>query len=850
MERAVRRQVTVVSGEPAAGKTSLAVDLLHSTSAADRLVAWLALPHLVDDELLFWRYLLAALDPLDVYADDLADRLADGESPDDEWLIVLANRLADVPGDSIIVIDDLHQLENARAFQALWSLLEHVPPRVHFVLISRSKPPFPLSEWKMSGRAEEIGSADLRYTREELCELVAASPDIELSDDAITQLLARTEGWAGGIKLALLSIRHADDPHAFVERFAADDELVSSYLFRGVLDRQDPDVRDFLLDISVLEFITAEICDAVRDRSDSDELLTRCRSDNLFFVDLPGPERCYRVHGLFAQLLRATLETRDPARAELLNRRASEVFERRGDVRSTVAHAVAAGDDVRIGSLIARYAGVHAHRGEWDEIASWVTLLRPRARLERPETIMALAITLGLTGGGAEALDLLDSLTDAGIQPRLAYAAEQLRGLVLMAKGEVNGLSATVERLRQAAPDGDFVLPFDEIRLAEYLAGSTAYLSGDMVAAREACERATERRPRPSLFYVESPGWLARVACAEGRLSESRRLAEESLARHTEIRSGETAVSVPAMLALADVAWERDDLDECERQLTLAGRTVRPLFWERVLIESASSRLRASRGDLAGAVDNLDEVGKVYLTGSVAPQLRAIVSQCLVDVALRAGDVAEALRWESVFESCGLGPLPAALRLGIAAASGPADLESRVETALDRPQQTPSRISTLLAAADVMLLNEEPARADQLIAEATALAEPEGFVRRFGDATPQVRKAVLEAAAGPADSRDDQASEFFLRVLSTAISASPARPFPSSPSQSLLVDELTDREHEVLGLLIDGRSYSDIGTTLFVSRNTVKSHVRHIYTKLGVSSRSDAAAEAARIGLA
>jgi LuxR family maltose regulon positive regulatory protein len=352
------------------------------------------------------------------------------------------------------------------------------------------------------------------------------------------------------------------------------------------------------------------------------------------------------------------------------------------------------------------------------------------------------------------------------------------------------------------------------------------------------------------MFYVESPGWLALVACAEGRLSQSNRLAEESLARHSEVRSGETAVSVPARLALADVAWERDDLDECERQLALARRTVRPLFWERVLIEASSGRLHASKGDLTTAASNLEEVGTAYLTGDGAPQLRAIVSQRSVDLALRAGDIAEALRWENVFESCGFGPLPAALRLGIAAATGSGDLTAQVETVLDTPEQLPARISTLLAAADVMVVTAEPERADRLIVEATALAEPEGFVRRFADAPPRVRKAVLDVATGPADSGNGQASQFFLRVLSAAMNASPARSVAASPSKSLFVDELTARELEVLGLLIDGRSYTDIGTTLFVSRNTVKSHVRHIYTKLGVASRSDAAAEAARLGLA
>jgi len=578
--------------------------------------------------------------------------------------------------------------------------------------------------------------------------------------------------------------------------------------------------------------------------------LERCRSENLFLVELPGAERGYRLHGLFAQLLRATLETRDPGRSDQLHSRASEVFEERRDVRAAIAHAVAAHDDVRTGRLIAWYAGGHASRGEWDEVSSWLTLLRNKATGGHPEIAMALAITLGLTGGGEEALEILDGLADEFISDRMRYAAEQLRGLVLTAKGQVDSLAEIAADLRGRAPEGEFTLPFDEVRLAEYLTGVAAVLDGDLPAARAACERATARRERPSLFYVESPGWLARVAYEEGKLSEATRLALQSLARHTEIRSGETAVAVPAQLTLADVAWERNELEECERRLALAHRTVRPLFWERVLIEGSASRLRASRGEIAEARRGLEEVGKLYLAGTSAPQLQVVVSRCAVDLALRAGNVGEALTWARAFESCGWGPLPAALRMRMAVASGAADLESHVAEVLGAREERPARISTLLAVAEVVSLGGDDPRAGVLVAQAAALAEPEGFVRRFCDAGPEATRLLLGLpGAWPTTSRTDlEVSPFFLGVLTEALARRTRRATGHSPDQGDLVDPLTDRELEVLDLLVAGRSYTEIGGELFVSRNTVKSHVRHVYTKLGVASRSAAAAEAQRLG--
>lgn len=848
---AVRAPLTIVSGEPASGKTTLAVDWLRSGGGDDRSVAWLTLPHRLDDELLFWQYLLAALDPFGLHVDDLEDQLADGNPPDDRWLNVLSSRLGSVAGESLVVLDDLHELDNRDATETLRKFVERVPANVHLLFLTRSKPPWPLSEWRMSGRIDEIDSIEIRFTLDEVRHLVASTPGLDLTDDATSQLFERTEGWAGGVKMALLSMRRTSDPAEVVARFAADDELISSYLFRGVLAQQDPEVSEFLLDISVLDLITPEICDAIRDRTDGSELLERCRSENLFLVELPGTRRYFRLHGLFAQLLRATLETGDPDRADRLHLRASEVFEERRDVRAAIAHAVAAHDDARTGRLIAWHAGGHASRGEWDEVSSWLPLLRTKATTRNPEIAMALAITLGLTGGGEEALEILDRLSDQFGSGRMGYAAEQLRGLVLTAKGEVDSLAEIAAKLREPVPEGEFTLPFDETRLADYLAGVAAVLDGDLTAARTACERATARRERPSLFYVESPGWLARVAYEEGKLSEATRFAHESLTRHTEIRSGETAVSVPAQLTLADVAWERNELEECERHLALADRTVRPLFWERVLIEGSHSRLRASRGMLTEARRGLQEVGKLYLAGTSAPQLRAVVSRCAVDLALRADDVSEALTWARAFESCGRGLLPAALRVRMAAATGVPDLDSQVAEALSTHEETPSRISTLLAVAEVVSLDGDDRRARALVARAAALAEPEGFVRRFCDAGPETTRILpgLLEDWPTMPGTDPEATPFFLGVLTEALAQRTRRATHQSPDQRELLDPLTDRELEVLDLLVGGRSYTEIGAELFVSRNTVKSHVRHVYTKLGVTSRSAAAAEAQRLGL-
>jgi len=848
LDEAALGPITILTGEPAAGKTSLVTDWVSSLEP-DRPAAWLTVRPFMGDPITFFGYLLAALAPLGVDVDDLRLSLEDDEAPGDRWITALANRLAEVPGDPVIVVDDFHELESAEVLDAVETMLGRLPTNAHVVLVSRAQPPWRLSGWRMSGRVAEIDSVDLRFTLGEGRELVD-STGIGLDDDGVNKLLDRTEGWAGGLRLALLSMRRSSNPAEFVARFAADDEFVASYLFREVLDQQPIEIREFLLDVSILPDFTAAMCDRLRSRADGSQLIDRCRAESLFLTGLAGPGDSFHLHSLVAQLLRVTLAFEDPERLRRLHERASILFEEAGDVGAAISQATEAGDDTRVGELVSTHAGELAQQGRFDDIRSWLSLLRRNPSSRNSEVELGLAMTLAICGLTSEALVQVARIEAGGTTARMAYAARQARGTALFVAGRLDELVSVVRGLDVEVPNGDEALPFDPRCVTAYWGGVVALVGGDLDEARSALDFAVSLTDRADVLHVDAWGFRARVAHADGELREAERYADQCIRYNSEMGGGETSVLTCAYVALADVAWERDELALTEEMLSRAMRTTRPIVWEAVLVQMSASRLLASLGEIDLARAQLLECGQTYLRSETSPALRAMLCERAIDLALAAGDLDDAERWEGAFAASSDRPLAPALRIRLASAHRSTDLVTTVDRSLREKQALPAAIDTLLAAGAAMATRGDERRGMKLVARATQLAEPEGLVRRFLDAGSVVEFMLRKVrTAQPVADVTPSASPFFLdRLISSDRSGAPDTR-PTLPQDLAGLEPLTLREVQVLELLVARRSYSEIGIELFVSRNTVKSHVSHIYTKLGVSGRARAAETARQLGI-
>lgn len=841
--------VTIVSGEPASGKTSLLVQLLAAEALVGRTPAWVTVPPGTDDEIRFWEYLLTAMASSTggrMRLDDLRAALRDRQPPNDDWVTVLANRLATPDVRLVIVIDDLHELTTTSAVAALGRLLGISPDGLPVLVATRVVPDWPLSRWRMSGRLTEITSRDLAVTLDEARELLAANA-IDVGDDDVARLVDRTEGWLGGVKLATLAIQRRPDPAGLIARFSAADELVSSYLLRAVLDRQDDDVRRFLHDVSVLDTMSAELCDRIRNADDSAELLERCCAENLFVSRVGGAAGSFHLHALVRELLRGDLEHRTPDRFTELHRAASRAFEGTGDIGQAIHHAIAAGDAGRANKLVIAHAPELGHQARFDELRRWASLIGRSDVTESAAAGLALASTLVFAGEGTEALAVLDDLEELPLGDTSVRYRALLRALAHMVRGDVDLLCDVGDRLAQDVETLSSAEQGPLIGAAMFLQGVGRFLEGALDDAAELLALADQPKNRPAPpAYIAVKSWAALVALRRGDVATADRCVLAATERRDELASGDSAAFATALLASAEMAWERNRLDESAALFARARRSVPPMPWQAVLVECARSRLTVSRGQPREALQDLAEIGRLVLSHEGSPLLRALVAERAVDVALGMGDVDVAFGWAHTHEQCEVGPLPWATRIRLAGAVDPTGSDQVIAEAFAAEQPLPHRVDTLLAASGC---TDDDSVRRSLVAEALRLAEPGRMIRRFLDAAPPIASAVRELAADPRRSGGVAFSRFFASDIADAGSAAPTESATPVPFVDELVEQLSAREVEVLRLLDRGKSYTEIGTELFVSRNTVKSHVQHIYTKLGTSGRAPAVEMGRRLGL-
>jgi LuxR family maltose regulon positive regulatory protein len=328
-------------------------------------------------------------------------------------------------------------------------MLEHRPPGLYVALASRSDPPLALARLRARGQLTEMRAADLRFTAGEaagLLEQTGAGPGMALPEAAVAALVARTEGWAAGLQLAALSLRGQEDVATFVAAFTGSHRYVLDYLAEEVLERQGEQVRAFLLETSVLDRLSGELCDAVTGRTGSQALLEQVERAGLFLVPLDEVRGWWRYHQLFADLLRARLQAEEPGQVAQLHRNAARWYEQHGLADEAVRHAVAAGEMTSAARLIERhFDAAHSLRGEAATIQRWLTPLPAGLVRSRPRLLLAQAVPAATGGRLEEAEQLVDAaeLASAGtagepLEPTIGTAGSLLvnvPALIALARG-------------------------------------------------------------------------------------------------------------------------------------------------------------------------------------------------------------------------------------------------------------------------------------------------------------------------------------------------------------------------------------------------------------------------------
>jgi LuxR family maltose regulon positive regulatory protein len=411
LEREAGRKLTLISAPAGFGKTTLLGEWVAGRSD-ERSVAWVSLDEADNDPARFLSYLVAALRSIEEEIGEgvLSSLRAPGSPPVGALTGALLNELADIPGELAIVLDDYHLIDSDPVQGVVSLLVDRLPSNVHLVIASRIDPPLPLPRLRARAQITEINAADLSFAREEAAAFLKDTMGLDLSAEDVAALEARTEGWIAGLQLAALSMRDREDVPGFIQAFSGSHRDVLDFLTEEVLKRQSERMHSFLLETSILERLTGELCDVVTNRDDGQEVLETLERENLFVVALGDERSWYRYHHLFADVLRGLLEQERSEDVKELHLRAASWYERNGWASEAFEHALAAGDAGWAARLVEYYAQALLQRGEGVTVDRWLSALPAGLVRSRPRLSLAQAI-LALISGRADEVEPL--LTDA-----------------------------------------------------------------------------------------------------------------------------------------------------------------------------------------------------------------------------------------------------------------------------------------------------------------------------------------------------------------------------------------------------------------------------------------------------
>jgi LuxR family transcriptional regulator, maltose regulon positive regulatory protein len=884
LQRGLSQPLTLVCAGAGFGKTTLVSCWLSSLKAAEGgepeavPTAWLSLDAQDSDLMGFVTYLVAALRTMfpDACAATLDLVHAQMEPPPALLAATLLNEIALLPDRCVLVLDDFGAIQGEAVPELLNRLVQHWPPPLHLVLISRHNPPLPLARLRANGQISEIRSRDLRFTAEETAAYLDLALPAPLSQSTMAVLEQRTEGWIAGLQLAALALRALSDAEIDEALVPVGEAEAVQYLVDEVLSGQPGAVQDFLLKTSILDRFCVSLCEAVAGDADAAwparESLAWIEQANLFVVPLDRQQQWYRYHHLFQEMLRRRLLERWGAdEVRRLHHRAAVWLATEGQIDEALHHALAAGDQQQAAELLERQLCDALNHDEWPALARRLRLLPETLVERRPWLLMTKAWTLSSSwqlGALSSVLDQIEALLAGNGEGALPaddrQALPALRGQIATLRAQQSYLNNQPATALSYCQQSLALVP----RPWTYVrGGAILYLGLSMQAQGQGKE--AERMllaeyeglaDKTDAYALRLLFGLAYVRFQEGRLELANQAAHE-------LRYQSERGRLPVSHGWADylvgrIAYQWNDLD-------LAARRFGELVDKRYRVHANAARngmiglvhvhAVAGRIDAAWQVWQLLSQFDLDLTGHETEETRALRAW----LHLRQGDLVSAARWADAFNA----PVPdrpliwmhhphITKVLFLLARGSQADLQGALEIAYDF-YAVAERTHNILASAKGLLLrarvlaeqgHAEAARV--ALQQAVELALPGGFIRLFVDLGPRMQ-TLLRQLAG-----EETSSEAIQRILAAfpdsqdgSAGKARAQPAPRSLKVAGLVESLTTREREILLLLREPLSGKEIANRLFISTTTFKRHTANIYGKLDVHNRWDAVAAAEALGI-
>jgi LuxR family maltose regulon positive regulatory protein len=855
VDRAVTRRVTIVSAPPGSGKTSL-LRAWANRSADQRRVAFASVPREQWSVERFWSAVLDAIRHPVGSTPPETERTQTAGLDGNQLVDSIVSELSEKPESVVVIIDDLQELRSTDAVTQLEHLLDVLPSSAHLVFSSRRDPPIRLHRFRLAGEVAEIRAGDLRFTEQKTRELLAAS-EIRLSETGAAALHKRTEGWAAGLRLAVISLSGHPEPERFVAEFSGTDRAIGEYLMAEMLERQPSDVQAMLLRTSLVERVNGELADVLAGRSGSEQMLLELEDANAFVVSLDAPRTWFRYHQLLADFLRLELRRTSADEVPELHRRAARWFADHGDVVESVWQTLAAGDWTDAAQLVAQHSFRWVLDGRADTIDAVLRAFPEGASADHPGLALAHAaaeLNHGRLEQAAVQLTLAESHVESAHPTQRRHLAVAIASL----------------RLALARRSGQFTEVIDQVRLLD------ASIAGDEEAAI-AIDSELRAVALLNLGIVET--WSSRLVDAERHLSDGAALAQTIGRPYLEVacrahqgfpsrlvsvaaarKRGREAVALaerhgldtqpilaPALGALAGMAAWTGEFDEAERWLRrawdVAAEHGDPATV--VLLHVTAGMLHAGRGELRSALEAFAAAAEAEsrLSGvhALAPRITGWLAATQARLALPddaratlAGFSAEPKRMAAIYNARAVlslveddpaGALDALAELWPLTTPGVAPAFTLVEAHL------------LAGIAHLQLGNQNAAAA---AAEAAlAAAEPDRLLFPFAltGAADLLKTLPRHKTAHGA-------------LLADVMDLLHGRASPYTDREALIpASDLSPSELRVLRYLPTNLTRPEIARELYVSVNTVNTHIRNIYSKLGARDRSSAVRRARELRL-
>jgi LuxR family maltose regulon positive regulatory protein len=856
LDRAAASKVTLISAPAGSGKTSL-LRAWAGRPDQPRRLALVQVQRGQQDSQQFWLALLDAIRHASAPADRAEPPAATPDFNAPAMVDRVLSELADAHGGVTLVIDDLHELRSPEARAQLTRLLTSLPPNVHAILTTRHDVRLRLHRLRLAGELAEMRGADLRFSERETRELLEAS-GIALSEAGAALLRQRTEGWAVGLRLAVLSLVGHPDPERFVAEFSGSDRMVAEYLLAEMLDRQPPDVRDLLLRTSLLDRVNGELADLLTGRPRSEQILLDLEDANAFVESLDPERTWFRYHHLFADLLRLELRRTLPAEIPALHRRAAGWFTQHGQVAEAIRHTEAAGDWPEAAQLLADHSFSLTLDGQAQTMQAMVRAFPPGA--DHPELALVRAmgdLAQGRLDEAAAHLAVAETYaetTPPERQRRLRVAVGSLQLSLARRRGDRAGV---IEQARfLASPvtgqsEEDIALGSDLRAVALGNLGTAEAWSlepPDAPDAERHLREGADLARKISRPYLEV-GCLAQLGFASLVLhsfATTQQRCREAIALAERHGWGAEPVIAPALIMLAGTMIWTGEFDEGERWLRRTERALQTYTGPDIalLLHQTAGLLHAGRG---GHHEALEEFGAAEDLGSQLVDSQALATRTtrwLLATQARLGMTGEARALLAALddEQASSGEIRNARAVICLAEGDPAAALAAVADVLDGTAPVLGYVTVmeahLLAGLAHRELGDQRA-ANQAAERALALAESDWLVLPF----------AMTGSAGLLEAlpRHQTAHAALLAdILGVLHGSSPAAREQSSLAPA---EELSPGELRVLRYLPSNLSRPEIAGELSVSPNTVSTHLRSIYAKLQVRDRSSAVRRARELRL-